>query len=1470
MSRRAARSGLRKRFTAMLCSATVLSGGLAGLISPQPAAAADDTSVVVGAAQVQEAWWVANALDRLGTGPDAVKTGFYINTLTNMYAANPSLGSGDATAQLQALRSAVDAQSQKGLAGPQGNQVVADFLPLVKSALTAVGPENGAVIQGARLSYNLLASALTASSMGGDRVTAAADLAVERGVLANKQTDILFGAIGTAHAPGFEQFKSAYDNTFASVTAPVATSTQQLIATNPTLQNVTGLTGLVDANGAMNLTRGQLKAEMATQLGKMQDQFKPLLGDPTLGVEGYMTKITNAQKDPLAYIEDKAARDKFLAEWKKDSAEQVKWLDVGKSGINVLVSLMEATNKDLGIQNDPLPKQVAVVGTAIADMTIAAVKFAGVAVEMGGILNALGSASGAALTGNFIGAALQIVTLFGPKEPSKDKLVLDQIGKLQKQVATLGTQMSSRFDKVDRSLNKIYQDMMREFNQIDVVLGTIRTDLSTIQQSLNQIRDQLTAFEGNLYTTILSAKRSELWDWIDRALGYQPRTGEPLPFTADATNYYDANSKFLTWARTFASSAAATGGSDLRSFADGDIAGELTKFYEPEYADIVSPLSTNVRYLRDLPTAWGLSPLVPDAVPNPLDWYLGARAYHSLNLESPANAGRNLQVQTEIEAIVTAGRKYQNFERAIVDGPRDERGLNPLFRTLLQRYRDKAVQLDGAIAEKIEKPYKVEEKIDPFHPSGVDQPVSDALKTAFPSIPFCNASLSGTRELGPKAVDLVMPARMQLVQNYAKAGTTSVCVTAEWGDSDVFRDGNTYMYRAPLVVRLVSTMTSSAFEGGPVITAEGTTERFVWCTEPVFPEPMGECPEVPDATEEANANWGNVKFALENAQVISVNQPVYDRIRDRGIAFLRSVEAGLYRKIATELGSTVLGASRELDGAKLALESYVRQGMPAALAGDEVLSAMLLGSDGIRDRKHLGTFFLAAAGAPTGTNARITDLAVNNRRADHLTGAVVRYLDLFRAGYSDGSVAVRSTINRLNLLVDLLNTPALNILPVAPEHSFGRVPAGGTKDLTLTVANAGVAKVTLSSPTVDGGGFSLVDQTCGNELAALARCSVKVRFAPTNTAPATGSLKVVNNSLSSPTVGVLSGNTGPGLSVNDVSVAEGNSGTTQATFTITRSGSLAAPSSVVWATADGTATAGSDYVAVAPATVSFAAGEATKTVTVAVNGDTVTEADEQFSVKLSSPSEGTAIDDDTGTATVTNDDGVQPPSTAPSFAINDVSVVEPASGTTDAKFTVTRSGNTTAASSVRWRTVNATAVAPGDYTAVATTTVSFAARETTKTVSVAVRADTLAESDETFLVKLDGPSGATIADDSGTATVVNDKPTVSIGNASVPEGNAGTTQATFTITRGGDRSAAASVQWATANSTATGGSDFVAVPATTVNFAGGEATKTVSVTVNGDTVAEADEMFYVRLSNPTGASLAVAQGAGVIVTDDAP
>jgi hypothetical protein len=335
----------------------------------------------------------------------------------------------------------------------------------------------------------------------------------------------------------------------------------------------------------------------------------------------------------------------------------------------------------------------------------------------------------------------------------------------------------------------------------------------------------------------------------------------------------------------------------------------------------------------------------------------------------------------------------------------------------------------------------------------------------------------------------------------------------------------------------------------------------------------------------------------------------------------------------------------------------------------------------------------------------------------------------------------------------------------------------------------------------------------------------------------------------------------PALAVNDRSIVEGDSGTVDAIFTVSLDAPSGRPVTVNFATVNGTATAPSDYVALT-GPLTFNPGQTARQVTVSVKGDALDEVTETYFVNLSVPINAT-LGAGQGVGTIIDDDGL------PSLVISDAHVTEGNSGTVNAEFTITLTGESGNSISVGYTTGDITATVGTDYTPKGGNLV-FDPHETTKTLTVPVRGDVIDEVDETFLLGLMSPINAEIGDGQGVATITDDDPppSLSVADVDVVEGDAGTSPATFTVTLNPVSGRTVTVGYATANGSAIAPEDYESV-AGTMTFEPGETTKTVGVPVKGDSVIEADETFVVNLSNVVAGSITDGQAVGTIANDDA-
>jgi large repetitive protein len=269
------------------------------------------------------------------------------------------------------------------------------------------------------------------------------------------------------------------------------------------------------------------------------------------------------------------------------------------------------------------------------------------------------------------------------------------------------------------------------------------------------------------------------------------------------------------------------------------------------------------------------------------------------------------------------------------------------------------------------------------------------------------------------------------------------------------------------------------------------------------------------------------------------------------------------------------------------------------------------------------------------------------------------------------------------------------------------------------------------------------------------------------------------------TVGVPASATGtilnddlPNLTINDVTASEGNAGITNFTFTVSLS-APAGPGGVGFdiATANGSATAGVDYVANTLTGQTIPAGSSTYTFTVLVNGDTLNEPTETFFVNVTNVTNAVVVDGQ-GVGTITNDDPL------PSLSINDVTVVEGNAGTVNAVFTVTLSAASGQTVGVNYATADGTATQPADYTST-TGALTFTPGQTTRTITVPVIGETVPEANETFFVNLSGATNATIADNQGLGTITNDDVPVTVNPATLPNGTVAAAYAQTVTASGG-------------------------------------------------------------------------------------
>lgn len=216
--------------------------------------------------------------------------------------------------------------------------------------------------------------------------------------------------------------------------------------------------------------------------------------------------------------------------------------------------------------------------------------------------------------------------------------------------------------------------------------------------------------------------------------------------------------------------------------------------------------------------------------------------------------------------------------------------------------------------------------------------------------------------------------------------------------------------------------------------------------------------------------------------------------------------------------------------------------------------------------------------------------------------------------------------------------------------------------------------------------------------------------------------------------------------------------------------------------------------------------------------------------------------------------------------VSDVQILEGNSGVQQAAVVVSLSEPHGNSVTVNYRSVDGSATAGSDYTAVSGK-LTFAKGQNSKTVLVPVRGDRSAEPDEQFSVVLSNAKGAKVVDGTGIVSIQDNEPRVSISDVGAHEGNSGTTPFKFTISLSAESDLPVTVSYATANGSATAGSDYTAASGT-YTFAPGQTSKEIEVAVSGDREIEANETFVVNVSS---SDAQVSQGVGsATIVDDEP
>ena len=485
--------------------------------------------------------------------------------------------------------------------------------------------------------------------------------------------------------------------------------------------------------------------------------------------------------------------------------------------------------------------------------------------------------------------------------------------------------------------------------------------------------------------------------------------------------------------------------------------------------------------------------------------------------------------------------------------------------------------------------------------------------------------------------------------------------------------------------------------------------------------------------------------------------------------------------------------------------------------------------------------------------------------------------EVFTLTLSNVSANAELSPGRAQTTLTILNDDSLPTVRLTGTPYVG-TEASGRAVITATLSNASAFPASVSLSTGDG------TAQAGGDFVGLSGATLT--FSPEVTA-VTRTVTITNDgvyegaenfsvSLSNPAglaglgspatagVTITEATSQPVVQFSAAAYSAGETAGT-ATITVTLTGNTALNTSVTYATNPGTASAGSDYTSVSgPLTFGPVLGSASQSFSVPILDNAKYEGNEALTLTLGNLINGQLGAQHPATLTIVENDPV------PTLQFTAVTTNTNEGGSPGTyNVTVTLIGQTELAASVNYSSTAGTATAGNDYNSVAGTLV-FSPSVTSRTFPLTILGDNVYENDETVVLRLlNTPVSATLGVPSTlTLTLKNDDPvpTVQFSAATYVVGeNAGTAVVTATLSN--PSAFTTQVDWATADGSALAGSDYLTSTGT-LSFAALSTTRTFSVTVLNDTVAEPNETVNLTLDDATGLQLAGPVGATLTLAND--
>ncbi|MGS0688320.1 LysM peptidoglycan-binding domain-containing protein [Nakamurella sp. GG22] len=384
----------------------------------------------------------------------------------------------------------------------------------------------------------------------------------------------------------------------------------------------------VRSDGTLVIDAEELKKELDERFGELQITIK----DGTEGIRSELAAIRAGQETVLGWVAEQRASEaeRHAAEERNarrtEIVREAEPVLLGAQGsLQVITSLMSLVDPKLA-------GEVARVGGAAIQVARAGVELVQVAANIStAVITGAVAAGAMAATGNFIGAAVALISLFAGGGPSDTERILNAIEDLRTDMRDLREDMSGRFDRIERRLDRIYADVMAAMDRIDLGNRRLSQKVDVVLAGLQQQREALTSVERNLLAYFREAEREELKLAMDTALGRPARSEEPEMTVAE---YQAFEGEFYRWATE-----RCQGNIESRVVGrDKDFASLATELTSPS-ASAADNLALVIAVARE--REWPGAVNLPNRlIPNPDTWAVAASAFTQLESEWPELAAR--------------------------------------------------------------------------------------------------------------------------------------------------------------------------------------------------------------------------------------------------------------------------------------------------------------------------------------------------------------------------------------------------------------------------------------------------------------------------------------------------------------------------------------------------------------------------------------------------------------------------------------------------------------------------------------------------------------------------------------------------------------------------------------------------------------------------------------------------------------